>query len=89
MTPQRIKFRRIFGKSRCTKIECSRIDFNGRIGIMLRDVLRYPYVFEKSVKAKKCFFYRYLQLSPRGIFLKMLPEGATLWVIIAPVLGHL
>ena len=50
------------------KIECSRIDFNGRIGKMLRDVLRYPYVFEKSVRAKKCFFYRYLQLCPRAVF---------------------
>ena len=50
------------------KIECSRIASNGRIEIMLRDVLRYPYVFEKSVRAKKCFFYRYLQLCPRAVF---------------------
>ena len=55
---------------------------------MLRDFLRYPGVFKKSVQGKKCFFYRYLQLCPRGIFKKMLPEGATFWVIIAPVLGH-
>ena len=55
---------------------------------MLRDFLRYPYVFVKNVKGKKCLFYRYLQLCPRGILKKMIPEGATLWVIIALVLGH-
>ena len=46
--------------------------------MMLRDFLRYPYVFEKSARGKKCFFYRYLQLCPRAVFLKMLPVGATL-----------
>ena len=55
---------------------------------MLRDFLRYPYVFVKNVKGKKCLFYRYPQLYHRGILKKMIPEGATLWVIIAPVLGH-
>ena len=70
------------------KIECSRIASNGRIEIMPRDVLRYPYVFEKSARGKKCFFYRYLQLCPRAVFLKMLPVGATLWVRKTLVLGH-
>ena len=69
-------------------MECSRIDFNGQIEIMLRDFLRYPGVFKKSVQGKICLFYRYLQLCHRGIFLKMLPEGATLWVRITPELGH-
>ena len=55
---------------------------------MLRDFLRYRYVFVKNVRGKKCLFYRYLQLCPWGIFKKMLPEGATLWVIKAPVLGN-
>ena len=55
---------------------------------MLRDFLRYRYVFVKNVRGKKCLFYRNLQLCPWGIFKKMLPEGATLWVILAPVLGH-
>ena len=55
---------------------------------MLRDVLRYPYVFEKSARGKKCLFYRNLKLCPRAIFLKMLPVRATLWVRITLVLGH-
>ena len=55
---------------------------------MLRDFLRYPDILEKSVRGKMCFFYRYLQLCPRGIFKKMLPEGATFWVITAPVLDQ-
>ena len=55
---------------------------------MLSDFLRYPYVSVKNVRGKKCLFYRYLQLCPRGIFKKMLPEGATIWVIITSVLGH-
>ena len=70
-------------------MECSRIDFNGQIEIMLRDFLRYPGVFKKSVQGKICLFYRYLQLCPRDIFLKMLLEGATLWVRQTSVLGHL
>ena len=61
------------------KIECSRIASNGRIEIMPRDVLRYPYVFEKSARGKKCLFYRNLKLCPRAVFLKMLPVGAILW----------
>ena len=69
-------------------MECSRIDFNGQIEMMLRDFLRYRGVFKKSVQGKICLFYRYLQLCPRGIFLKMLPEGATFWVRITPELGH-
>ena len=56
---------------------------------MLRDFLRYPGVFKKSVRAKMSLFYRYLKLCPRERFLKMLPEGAVLWVRITPVLGHL
>ena len=43
---------------------------------MLRDLLRYPGVFKKSVRGKKCLFYQYLKLSPRENFLKMLPEEA-------------
>ena len=69
-------------------MECSRIDFNGQIEMMLRDFLRYPGVFLKSVRGKICLFSRYLQLCPRGIFLKMLPEGATFWVRKTPELGH-
>ena len=57
--------------------------------MMLRDFLRYPYVFEKSARGKKRLFYRNLKLCPRAIFLKMLPVGATLWVRITLVLGHL
>ena len=46
--------------------------------MMLRDLLRYPGVFKKSVRGK-----------PRENFIKMLPEGAILWVRQTPVLGHL
>ena len=44
--------------------------------MMLRDLLRYPGVFKKSVQGKLCLFYRYLKLCPQENFLKMLPEGA-------------
>ena len=70
-------------------IECSRIDFNGQIEMMLRDFLRYPGVFRKSVRGKMSLFYRYLTLCPREDFLKMLIERAIFWVRITPVLGHL
>ena len=69
-------------------IEYSRIDFNGQIEMMLRDFLRYPGVFKKSIRGKMCLFYRYLKHCPRENFLKMLPEGATLWVRKTPELGH-
>ena len=65
------------------------MDFNGQIEMMLRDFLRYPGVFKKSVRGKMSLFYRYLKLCPRENFLKMLPEGAIFWVRITPVLGHL
>ena len=57
--------------------------------MMLRQFLRYPGVFKKSVRGKMCLFYRYLKHCPRENFLKMLPEEAILWVRITPVLGHL
>ena len=57
--------------------------------MMLRDFLRYPCIFLKNVRGKMCLFYRYLKLCPRENFLKMLPEGAILWVQKTPVLGHL
>ena len=57
--------------------------------MMLRDFLRYPGVFKKSVRGKTCLFYRYLKLCPRENVLKMLPEGAIFWVRKTPVLGHL
>ena len=44
--------------------------------MMLRDLLRYPGVFKKSVRGKMCLFYRYLKLCPRENSLKTLPEGA-------------
>ena len=84
MTPQQVKFERILGK--IDKIINNR---NGQIEMMLRDLLRYPGVFKKSVRGKMCLFYRYLTLCPRENFLKMLPEGAIFWVRITPVLGHL
>ena len=56
--------------------------------MMLRDFLRYPSVFKKSVRGKMCLFYRILKLCPREKFLKMLPEEAILWVQITPGLGH-
>ena len=54
---------------------------------MLRDFLRYPRVFKKSVRGKMFLFYRNLKLCPRENFLKMLPEGAILWVQKTPVFG--
>ena len=57
--------------------------------MMLRDFLRYPGVFKKSVQGKRCLFYRYLKLCPRENLVKMLPEGAIFWVRKTPVLGHL
>ena len=57
--------------------------------MMLRDLLRYPVVFRKSVRGKMSLFYRYLTLCPREDFIKMLPERAVFWVRITPVLGHL
>ena len=56
---------------------------------MLRGFLRYPSVFKKSVRGKMFLFYRFLKLCPRENFLKTLPEGALLWVLKTPVLGHL
>ena len=55
--------------------------------MMLRDFLRYPSVFKKSVRGKMFLFYRNLKLCPRENFIKMLPEGAILWVRKTPVLG--
>ena len=69
-------------------MECSRIDFNGQIEMMLRDFLRYPGVFKKSVRGKMCLFYRYFKLCPRENFVKMLPKGTMFWVRITPELGH-
>ena len=57
--------------------------------MMLGGFLRYPSVFKKSVLGKMCLFYRNLKLCPRENVLKMLPEGAILWVRKTPVLGHL
>ena len=57
--------------------------------MMLRDFLRYPSVFKKSVRGKMFLFYQLLKLSPRENLLKMLPDGAILWVRKTPVLGHL
>ena len=56
--------------------------------MMLRGFLRYPGVFKKSVRGKMCLFYRFLKFCPRENFLKMLPDGALLWVQITPELGH-
>ena len=56
--------------------------------MMLTDFLRYPGVFKKSVRGEMCLFCRYLKLCPRENFLKMLPEGAILWVQKTPELGH-
>ena len=56
--------------------------------MMLTDFLHYPGVFKKSVRGKMCLFYRYLKLCPQENFLKMLPEGAVLWVRKTPELGH-
>ena len=57
--------------------------------MMLRDFLRYPSVFKKSVRGKMFLFYRNLKLCPRENFLKTLPEGAILWIRITPVLENL
>ena len=57
--------------------------------MMLKDFLRYPSVFKKSVRGKMLLFYRNLKLCPRENFIKMLPEGAILWVRNSPVLEHL
>ena len=57
--------------------------------MMLRDLLRYPGVFKKSVQGKMCLFYRILKLCPRENFLKILPEGAVFCVRKTPVLSHL
>ena len=57
--------------------------------MMLMDFLHYPGVFKKSVRGKMCLFYRYLKLCPRENFIKVLAEGAILWVRKTPVLGHL
>ena len=67
MTPQQVKFTRISGKT--DKI--STIDFNGHIEMMLRDFLRYPSVFKKSVRGKMFLFYRNLKLCPRENFIKL------------------
>ena len=56
--------------------------------MMLKDFLRYPGVFKKSARGKMCLFYRFLKLCPRENFLKMLPEGAILWVQKTTGLGH-
>ena len=40
--------------------------------MMIKDFLRYPGVFKKSVRGKMCLFYRILKLCPREKFLKML-----------------
>ena len=55
--------------------------------MMLRNFLRYPSVFKKSVQGKMCLFHRNLKLCPGENFLKMLPEGAILWVRKTPVSG--
>ena len=56
--------------------------------MILKNFLRYPGVFKKSVRGKMCLFYRFLKFCPRENFLKMLPEGAILWVRITAELGH-
>ena len=56
--------------------------------MMLRDFLRYPGVFKKSVRGKMCLFYQLLKLSPRENLLKMLPDGTILWVQKTPESGH-
>ena len=56
--------------------------------MMLTDFLHYPGVFKKSVRGEMCLFCLYLKLCLREIFLKMLPEGAILWVQKTNELGH-
>ena len=55
--------------------------------MMLRDFLRYPSVFKKSVRGKMFLFFRNLKLCPRENLIKMLPEGAILWVQKTPLFG--
>ena len=55
--------------------------------MMLGGFLRYPSVFKKSVRGKMFLFYRNLKLCPRENFIKMLPEGAILWVRKLPFWG--
>ena len=57
--------------------------------MMLRGFLRYPSVFKKNVRGKMFLFFRNLKLCPRENLIKMLPEGAILWVPKTPVLGDL
>ena len=57
--------------------------------MMLGSFLRYPSVFKKNVRGKMFLFFRNLKLCPRENLIKMLPEGAILWVRKNPVLGHL
>ena len=57
--------------------------------MMLRDFLRYPGVFKKSVRVKMFLFFRNLKLCPRENLIKMLPERAIFWVQKTTVLGHL
>ena len=58
--------------------------------MILKDFLRYPGVFKKlSVSGVKCvYFIDVSNFVPERIFLKMLPEGALLWVRITPELDH-
>ena len=56
--------------------------------MMLRDFLRYPSVFKKSVRGILFLFYRIHKFCPRENFLKTLPKGAILWVRKTPVLMH-
>ena len=55
--------------------------------MMLGEFLRYPSVFKKSVRGKMFLFYRNLKLCRRENFIKMLPEGAILWVRKLPFWG--
>ena len=57
--------------------------------MMLRDFLRYSGVFKKSVRGKMFLFFQNLKLCPQENLIKMLFEGAILWVRKTPVLGHL
>ena len=57
--------------------------------MMLRGFLRYPGVFKKVSGVKCVYFIDFSNFVPGKIFLKMLPEGAILWVRKTPVLGHL
>ena len=57
--------------------------------MMLGGFLRYPSVFKKNERGKMFLFFRNLKLCPRENLIKMLPEGAILWVRKTLVLGHL